>query len=320
MSGRARTVLAWVIVAPWALWALVRLFGLERGFPLVPLMAYTPFVLIASTLAAGGAALLRRWAPTALGAVATGLLLIAVLPRMLPNGDPQVNDPVSLRVMTANIHKSNVDPGAIADLVRRERIDLLSVQELTVEGAAGLARSRVARDLPFRVLVLKGDAYGSGLYSRYPLISRGPTSDTIRQAEGILRLPGTSVEAFCVHPYPPTGSSTVDLWSESLRNLPRAEPDGRLRVLAGDFNATLDHDALRDLISSGYRDAGDAEGKGLDFTWPSHRSFPPLVTIDHILADRRIAIDDYEVHDLPGTDHRAVTASLSLPSSDSGRR
>ncbi len=313
MSGRARTVLAWVVVAPWALWALIRLFGLESGFPLVPLMAYTPFVVIASIIAGGGAALLRRWAPTALGGLATGLLLIAVLPRMLPNGDPQVKDSVSLRVMTANIHKSKTDPAAIAGLVRRERIDLLSVQELTVEGAAGLARSRVARDLPFHVLVLKGDAYGSGLYSRYPLLSSGPTSDTIRQAEGILGLPGASIEVFCVHPYPPTGPSTVDLWSESVRSLPRAEPDGQLRVLAGDFNATLDHDALRDLIASGYRDAGDAEGKGLDFTWPSDRSFPPLVTIDHILADRRIALDDYEVHDLPDSDHRAVSVSLSLP-------
>lgn len=319
MSGRARTVLAWVVVAPWALWALVRVFGLERGFLLVALVAYTPFAVSASMLATGGAALLRRWAPAAIGALATGALLFAVVPRALPNGDPQIDDPVGLRMMTANIHKSKVDPDLIAELVRREQIDLLSLQELTVEGAVGLARSGVARELPFRVLSLRGDAYGSGIYSRYPLLSREPP-DTIRQAEGILRLPGTSVEVFCVHPYPPTGSSTVDLWRRSVRDLPPAEPHGRLRVLAGDFNATLDHDVLRDLIDSGYRDAGDAEGKGLLFTWPNDRSFPALVAIDHILADRRIAIDDFEVHDLPGSDHRAVIASLLLPSSGSGER
>jgi endonuclease/exonuclease/phosphatase family metal-dependent hydrolase len=319
MSGRARTVLAWVVVAPWALWALIRLFGLERGYPLVPLMAYTPFVVIASILAAGGAALLRRWAPTALGALATGLLLIAVLPRAIADGDPAIANPIGLRILTINTHSSKADPAAIAKLVRENRIDLLSLQELTTQGAAELRRSAVARELQYGLLALRGDAYGSGLFSRYPLRKGGPAA-TIREIDATVKLPGGSVEVFCVHPVAPTDQSAVRLWQDTFDALPRAEPDGALRVLAGDFNATLDHDVLRDLIASGYRDAGDAEGKGLDFTWPSHRSFPPLVTIDHILADRRIGIDDYAVHDLPGTDHRAVSTSLLLPSSGSGGR
>ena len=44
-------------------------------------------------------------------------------------------------------------------------------------------------------------------------------------------------------------------WRGDLRALPPATPDGPLRILAGDFNATLDHAELRRLLDTGYEDA-----------------------------------------------------------------
>src|SRR6266545_2124096 len=41
---RLVTVGLWMAVAAFGFWAVVRLFGLERGFPLVQLMAFTPYV------------------------------------------------------------------------------------------------------------------------------------------------------------------------------------------------------------------------------------------------------------------------------------
>jgi hypothetical protein len=71
---------------------------------------------------------------------------------------------------------------------------------------------------------------------------------------------------------------------------------------------------LRDLIGSGYSDAAEATGRGLEMTWPNTgRRFPPPVTIDHILIDDRGAVRDYAVLDVPGTDHRAIFAELALP-------
>lgn len=43
------------------------------------------------------------------------------------------------------------------------------------------------------------------------------------------------------------------------------------------------------------------------------RHFPPAVTIDHVLADQRIGIGDVSVHEIPGSDHRAVFAELIVP-------
>jgi endonuclease/exonuclease/phosphatase (EEP) superfamily protein YafD len=50
-------------------------------------------------------------------------------------------------------------------------------------------------------------------------------------------------------------------------------------------------------------------------TWPAEdwASRLPGVTIDHVLADSRLGIVDYEVEELPGSDHRPVYAELALP-------
>ena len=37
------------------------------------------------------------------------------------------------------------------------------------------------------------------------------------------------------------------------------------------------------------------------------------MTIDHVLADRRLGIAGYGVDALPGSDHRAIHAELVLP-------
>jgi endonuclease/exonuclease/phosphatase family metal-dependent hydrolase len=123
---------------------------------------------------------------------------------------------------------------------------------------------------------------------------------------------GRAVRLVDVHPYPPK-RNLVGLWRDQFATLPEAEPGAPVPwVLAGDFNATLDFPQLRDLVDSGYRDAGDVTGDGLEPTWPSDRLLPPPVTIDHVLADRRVAVLDYEVEDLDGTDHRAVFARLAI--------
>jgi endonuclease/exonuclease/phosphatase family metal-dependent hydrolase len=98
-----------------------------------------------------------------------------------------------------------------------------------------------------------------------------------------------------------------------LRELPGAGAPRPLRVLLGDFNATLDHHELRRILDRGYADAADATGDGLRTTWPAGRRFPPEITIDHVLADRRIAPRDVTVHLVPRSDHRAVVAVLELP-------
>ena len=65
----------------------------------------------------------------------------------------------------------------------------------------------------------------------------------------------------------------------------------------------------------GYRDAGETTGNGLEPTWPAEKSLPPLITIDHVLADSRLGISEYGVDNLPGSDHHAIHATVFTPAS-----
>jgi endonuclease/exonuclease/phosphatase (EEP) superfamily protein YafD len=116
-----------------------------------------------------------------------------------------------------------------------------------------------------------------------------------------------------VHTRAPVSAGNVGAWKAELRALPSAAPTGAVRILAGDFNATLDHADLRRVIDRGYEDAADELGNGLRGTWPADRRCPPPVTIDHVLADARCGARSLEAIDVPGSDHRAVLVELALP-------
>jgi endonuclease/exonuclease/phosphatase family metal-dependent hydrolase len=108
-------------------------------------------------------------------------------------------------------------------------------------------------------------------------------------------------------------SASEPAWRAALRALPRPGADG-LRILAGDFNGTLDHREMRRLLDAGYHDAADATGQGLRPTWPTRHGLPaPPLTIDHVLVDPRVRVRSVRVRDIPGSDHRAVVAELVLP-------
>jgi endonuclease/exonuclease/phosphatase family metal-dependent hydrolase len=133
------------------------------------------------------------------------------------------------------------------------------------------------------------------------------------QPTALLELPnGDTVELVCVHPVTPNlGRGGAGQWRTELAVLP---PPGELpRVLAGDFNATLDHAVFRDLLRLGYADAGLQAGKALTPTWGPPGRGSAVLTLDHVLVDRRCAVLEYSVHVVPGSDHRAVFTEIQLP-------
>ncbi|KAB2347542.1 endonuclease/exonuclease/phosphatase family protein [Actinomadura rudentiformis] len=318
--------MAWTAAGAWGTWALVRLAGGDRlpviQVPAAPLLALTPYVAAAVPVPIIVALLLRRWRAAVVAGVVAAGLLVAVVPRALGGDQPSAGGPV-VRVLTANLLFGEADPAHLVELVRKTQADVLSLQELQPEDVERYERAGLTALLPHKTLDTRWGAAGSGLYSRHPLRalpSLPHTQMAMPQAE--ITLPGgRRIEVTAVHPVPPISSESFRHWKRDLDALPDARPEHvasagtanqPVRILAGDFNATLDHANLRAIIDRGYADAADRAGAGLVPTWGTTEPRPPI-TIDHILVDNRCAVSKVEVHDLPRSDHRAVFAELRLP-------
>jgi endonuclease/exonuclease/phosphatase (EEP) superfamily protein YafD len=289
------------------------MFGLDHGFPLATAMPFTPYVAVAALLVAGVAVALENWIAALVTAVAALCLAAAVLPRAIGDGTVEAAGRETLDVLSVNILRGRAEPEAVIALVERFDPDLLSVQELTPRYARELRRSGLGELLPHDLTEVAEGSAGAGLYSRLPLRPLpGPGRFSFRMPRAELTMPGgRRVRVVGVHPYPPNPNQ-VGVWEESLASLP-ATGAGAPWVLAGDFNATIDQSQFRDLIDRGYRDAGAVAGEGLVPTFPRLGHLIPPITIDHVLADRRLDVVEYSVEELPGSDHRPVYAVLALP-------
>ena len=199
-------------------------------------------------------------------------------------------------------------------LAREHDVDVLSLQELTPQAVRQLDAAGARRLLPGRVLHPQGHAAGTGLMARRPLRAVViPRPGAPQQLQAVLALPGEEELGFVsVHPFPPVSAQRVSDWQDVLRALPAPAEAGRRNVLAGDFNATLDHRDLRRVLARGYTDAADATGDGLRPTFPTMRTLPPI-TIDHVLVPDTIRVRRITAHAVAGSDHRALIAELVLP-------
>lgn len=302
-----------LIVVPFVVWAVCRLFGLERGWPVVQLMAWTPYAAVAAVLVSAGVLACRRWILGGLALVAALALVGVVVPRVLPDGG-RLPDGPTLRVLSANLFTGHGDERAVLGLVRRLHVDVLAVQELSDGDAAALDAAGIAGDLPYRAWYPQDGAGGSAIFSRFPLREASLRVDGFPQARAIATVPGAPpVEMESVHPNAPVERGSMPLWHHDLAKEPKATVDGPVRILIGDFNSTLDHVTLRRLIDSGYRDAAEVAGTGLRSTWPADGRLMPGVTLDRVLADRRVGVRAARPYRIPGTDHRAFYADLVLP-------
>ncbi|MEU4242058.1 endonuclease/exonuclease/phosphatase family protein [Actinoplanes sp. NPDC026619] len=308
-------MLLWVLVVPAVVWLVFRLGGWERG-ALVQLMAFTPYVAGWSLVPLVLAVAARRWNVAVVAFAVVLVFAVLVMPRVR-TGDPGPSQGVELHVMTSNMLIGGADPAAIVRLVRENKVDVLALQEFTPSGRRALESSGLRELLPYSSLGDEPGASGSGLYSRFPITGGGDRryGGGFRQAYGTVQPPGAGPLVFeSAHPRAPVTPDVNRQWQQDLADQPQPDAEGPPQVLLGDFNSTLDHRSLRRLISTGYRDAGDATGSGLVPTWPylEHEGVPK-VTIDHVLVDKRIGVRQLSAHRIPRSDHRALIAVLTVP-------
>jgi endonuclease/exonuclease/phosphatase (EEP) superfamily protein YafD len=290
-----------------------------RRWPFPRLAALAPLAALVA-VAGVAVAVTASWWLALLLSVPAALLLRWQLP---PAGRVRLQPPVpgsaalSVRVLTLNVMEGAADPAAIVAELERHEVDVLAVQELTPEMAYRLAEAGVTRRLPSCLLDPRPAARGTGLWARWPLTPLPPLPGLTSAAPRARVEPagGWSLTLTAVHAVSPT-EHRGRRWQREL-DLIRSElaASNGHQVLAGDFNASRDHRPFRDLLAAGFLDCADTarHRPWPGFTWPAGRGLVPAMRLDHVLISGPGATArESRTIQVPGTDHRAVLAVISL--------
>jgi endonuclease/exonuclease/phosphatase (EEP) superfamily protein YafD len=214
----------------------------------------------------------------------------------------------SLRVVTANLRFGEADPDAVMRLLRAEQPELVVFQEITLRAQAALEDRGLRSLLPYSAGVATPGARGTMVFATTPLTDAEP----IVTEHGSWAFTFRDLRVWGVHPAYPFSSR----WLDEQRKLSRLATAEQPDLALGDFNATFDHPSFRRLLAeAGLTDAAEASGAGWQPTWPrgGSRGLPmPVAAIDHVLVGESLIALSTRVHDIPGTDHRALVADLAI--------
>ncbi|QIQ03721.1 endonuclease/exonuclease/phosphatase family protein [Streptomyces liangshanensis] len=290
-----------------------RAVGADAVTPVPQLLAFLPWLLAPAAAALLLTALLRWRA-----GVVWALVLLAATGWFVRPYDAGAFGPrgpalARVEVLTSNVEFGQATLGLIG-AIRRERPDLVFVQECEFV-CARLLDTRIPRSAyPYRHVVEASGAEGSAIYSVFPLTDTDGIDGTLAMPGSEARIGGRTVGLQLAHPLPPVPGG-VDDWREELGRV-RAYAAGHREgpvILAGDFNATRDHAAFRDVLDAGgLLDSAALGGAGRTPSWPSAAPRPLGAQIDHVLVSDDFSVRDARFLDLADTDHRSLLVSLEL--------
>ncbi|TXN31216.1 endonuclease/exonuclease/phosphatase family protein [Lacisediminihabitans profunda] len=316
-----------LLIAAWP-----QLFGLQRTSGLAQLISFRGAMVVAAVgamVVVGVAAALNR--PfRRLGASIVLLLgvfafvTVAVLAsRGLGNETFAAKSRSDLTVVSWNTLGGSPGAATIATLALGSDADIVSLPETTKSTADAVAALLKASGRPMSVHTLTFDRnYGSRSTSvlvsedlgEYHLDKTAGSTSTVPTVV-ILPNDGHGPTIVAVHPIAPVEGEMRN-WRSDLRWLSGA-CDSKNVIMAGDFNATIDHLAgfvdKRGKTLGGCSDAGVQSGNGAVGTWPS--SIPALAgaSIDHVMATANWRVTGMRVVtelDGTGSDHRPIVVQL----------
>jgi endonuclease/exonuclease/phosphatase (EEP) superfamily protein YafD len=261
------------------------------------------------------AALTRRWRLTVASGALLALCAAMVLPSFHSRGVPP--GPDDLVVMSANLEYGGADAHTLVRAARQHLVDVLVLLEITPAAVERLRLAGLNTLLPESAGRSSQDAAGTIVRSRLPLTLRDPLLDQIspnafKDPIVSIHRPTGTIVLRAIHARPPGLSGAADwrLGLAEIQDWRERQPLGQPMLMAGDFNASWDHPAFREVAGT-MTDAHRASGRGWVRTWPQgRRVIRPFVQLDHVLI-RGLGVVDAGVVHLPNTDHAALWARMS---------
>ncbi|MFB6838068.1 endonuclease/exonuclease/phosphatase family protein [Streptomyces sp. NPDC056361] len=288
-----------------------RLLDTDAVTPVPQILSVLPWLTVPAGLAALLAAAAGRRALCLLAAVTLATTAWASLPYPARTTDPPGRPVARIKVIASNVEVGR-GTDALTGIVRREHPQLVFVSEC--DRACGRTLTTAfAAELPHHAAVEADGSAGSVLLSAYPLADRATIPATMGMPGATADIAGVPVRLQLAHPMPPLAHQ-VPLWKRELRRI--ADTAARQTgpaLVAGDFNASQDHAALRAVLDAGrLHDAARSANASRTPTWPSEGPLPPFVQIDHVLVSDDFSVRDVRFLDVTGSDHRAVLTDLDL--------
>jgi endonuclease/exonuclease/phosphatase (EEP) superfamily protein YafD len=321
-----------VLAAVLVLVAWPELLDLQRA----PVAALAVSFRGAAVVAAAGVAVLLtalgfvlHGARRFLGVVSLVLLAFAVavgglqLVRGVGAPDVPVAGEFDVTVLSWNTLGDGVPAATIAQAVARDDADVVALPETTEPRAREVAALLAEQGRRFRVFAASQQ---DGVPSRSTSLLVARSLGAYRQVDDVgdtHRVPSVVVDPsggqnapriVAVHTLAPYEPDPVG-WRSDLR-WAAARCDGENVLMAGDFNATVDHFSGLGAVVGALgrcRDAALATRNAAVGTWPT--SMPALIgtPIDHVLATPNWRFTGFRVltsEDSAGSDHRPVLARL----------
>ena len=234
----------------------------------------------------------------------------------------------SIRVLTWNTAGEAVPAEVIAQRILDQGADIVALPETTEavgERIAIMLREQGhpmwVHHVQFRPDVQDGPqswqttvlvAPDLGEYSVIESAKDGTSNTGSVPSVVLMPIDGSGPTIVAVHAVAPR-MEEMQQWRSDLQWIADQCPQGDF-ILAGDFNATIDHMAPLGVEGGdiGYcRDVASRTGNGLTGTWPS--SLPALAgaPIDHVMASQNWSpTGSVVLDDAGGSDHRALVVQL----------
>ena len=314
--------LLWILLGLIALWMALRFLpaGADRHRPLVELIALIDLltapllVMLIWTVVAGA------WPQCLLALIELTLVSCQRLRYRLPPADRtrQSSSGHGLSVMTLNCRFGRADPEEIVRCVRAYGVEVLALQEVKGKLLESLQAAGLNQLLPY---LTQGTAnpddnggYNVIFSAHQPVKASQSALDLPAAAVPLVELKTSSgpIRVASVHPKSPQRGARQ--WGMGIAALARLTHPPSPTIVMGDCNATLQHPTFRAMLAkSGLHDASLHLKAGSHLTFPSASALPSLIEIDHILTDGNLVPQSMRALRIPGSDHRALVARLTLP-------
>ncbi|MGF1599025.1 MAG: endonuclease/exonuclease/phosphatase family protein [Acidimicrobiales bacterium] len=303
------------LTAGWLLTAGVAVGFILRGIDLtntwiIGLVGLSPLLIvpIALIVMCARPADSRPLRFAAFGAVVFYLLTF-VNPAAVVGCRPAATTGDEVVIFAQNVQYRGGDPVQVASAIADADPDVLVLIEVWPDFIAALEAEPALDAYRYRATEAVDATWGLAIWSRFPL------DDGTLLRVGAQPMLRTTVEgptgAFtlhAVHTSAPIGDELVSQWNAELATIAGYDTSTPT-VLAGDFNATADHQPFRRILDAGWTDVHEPKGCGYDATWPADRPFA-LLRIDHVLVTDHFDILGLELGGGNGGDHRSLTATI----------